>query len=71
MQLKKTDSDFDKEKLQERIGKLSGGVAVIKVGAPTESAQKELKQRVEERLRLLEQLWKRESFLEAAWLCSM
>ncbi|MBU6141690.1 chaperonin GroEL [Patescibacteria group bacterium] len=47
-QLKKTDSDFDKEKLQERIGKLSGGVAVIKVGAPTESAQKELKQRVED-----------------------
>lgn len=47
-QLKKTDSDFDKEKLQERLGKLSGGVAVIKVGAPTESAQKELKQRVED-----------------------
>lgn len=47
-QLKKTDSDYDKEKLNERIGKLSGGVAVIKVGAPTESAQKELKQRVED-----------------------
>jgi chaperonin GroEL len=47
-QLKKTDSGFDKEKLQERLGKLSGGVAVIKVGAPTESAQKELKQRVED-----------------------
>ena len=47
-QLKKTDSDFDKEKLQERLGKLFGGVAVIKVGAPTESAQKELKQRVED-----------------------
>ncbi|KKU91195.1 MAG: 60 kDa chaperonin [Candidatus Jorgensenbacteria bacterium GW2011_GWA1_48_11] len=47
-QIKKTDSDFDKEKLQERVGKLSGGVAVIKVGAPTESAQKELKQRVED-----------------------
>lgn len=47
-QLKKTDSDFDKEKLQERLGKLAGGVAVIKVGAPTESAQKELKQRVED-----------------------
>ena len=47
-QLQKTDSDFDREKLQERIGKLSGGVAVIKVGAPTESAQKELKQRVED-----------------------
>jgi len=47
-QIKKTDSDFDKEKLQERLGKLSGGVAVIRVGAPTESAQKELKQRVED-----------------------
>ena len=47
-QIKKTDNDYDKEKLQERLGKLSGGVAVIKVGAPTESAQKELKQRVED-----------------------
>ena len=47
-QIKQTDSEFDKEKLQERLGKLSGGVAVIKVGAPTESAQKELKQRVED-----------------------
>ncbi|MDO8557443.1 MAG: chaperonin GroEL [Candidatus Jorgensenbacteria bacterium] len=47
-QVKKTDSEYDKEKLQERLGKLSGGVAVLKVGAPTESAQKELKQRVED-----------------------
>lgn len=47
-QIKNADSDFDKEKLQERLGKLAGGVAVIKVGAPTESAQKELKQRVED-----------------------
>ena len=47
-QIKKTDSDYDKEKLQERLGKLSGGVAVLRVGAPTESAQKELKQRVED-----------------------
>jgi len=47
-QIKKTDSSYDKEKLQERLGKLSGGVAVIKVGAPTETAQKELKQRVED-----------------------
>jgi len=47
-QIQKTDSDFDKEKMQERLGKLAGGVAVIKVGAPTESAQKELKQRVED-----------------------
>lgn len=47
-QIEKTESSFDKEKLQERLGKLSGGVAVIRVGAPTESAQKELKQRVED-----------------------
>ncbi len=48
VQIKKTDSEFDREKLQERVGKLAGGVAVLKVGAPTESAQKELKQRVED-----------------------
>jgi chaperonin GroEL len=47
-QIKKTESEFDKEKLQERLGKLAGGVAVIRVGAPTESAQKELKQRVDD-----------------------
>ncbi|MDP3763732.1 MAG: chaperonin GroEL, partial [bacterium] len=47
-QIQMTESDFDKEKLQERLGKLAGGVAVIKVGAPTETAQKELKQRVED-----------------------
>ena len=47
-QIKKTDSEFDKEKLQERLGKLAGGVAVIRVGAPTEAAQKELKQRVDD-----------------------
>lgn len=43
-----TESEFDKEKLQERLGKLAGGVAVIRVGAPTESAQKELKDRVDD-----------------------
>ncbi len=48
VQIKKIESEFDKEKLQERLGKLAGGVAVIKVGAPSESAQKELKQRVED-----------------------
>lgn len=47
-QLDNTESKYDREKLQERLGKLSGGVAVIKVGAPTESAQKDLKQRVED-----------------------
>ncbi len=48
LQLEKTDSDFDKEKLQERLGKLSGGVAVIKVGAATEVEQKEKKYRIED-----------------------
>lgn len=47
-QIKKTESGYDKDKLQERLGKLAGGVAVIKVGAPTEAAQKELKQRVDD-----------------------
>ena len=47
-QIQKTDSEYEKKNLKERVGKLAGGVAVIKVGAPTESAQKELKQRVED-----------------------
>ena len=45
-----TTSDYDKEKLQERLAKLSGGVAVIRVGAPTEVAMKEQKLRVEDAL---------------------
>jgi chaperonin GroEL len=47
-QLKQTDSDFEKEKIQERIAKLSGGVAVIKVGAATETEMKEKKHRIED-----------------------
>ena len=47
-QITRADNKFDKDRLQERLGKLAGGVAVIKVGAPTESAQKDLKQRVED-----------------------
>ncbi len=47
-QIQKTDSEFDREKLQERLGKLSGGVAVIKVGAATEVEQKEKKYRIED-----------------------
>jgi chaperonin GroEL len=47
-QIEETTSDYDKEKLQERLAKLSGGVAVIKVGAPTETAMKEKKDRVED-----------------------
>ena len=49
-QLEKTESDFDKEKLAERLGKLSGGVAVIKVGAATEVEQKEKQHRIEDAL---------------------
>ena len=45
-----TTSDYDREKLQERLAKLSGGVAVIKVGAQTEVAMKEQKLRVEDAL---------------------
>ncbi|HOZ55852.1 MAG TPA: chaperonin GroEL [bacterium] len=45
-----TDSDFDKEKLQERLAKLSGGVAVIKVGAATETEMKEKKDRIDDAL---------------------
>jgi len=49
-QIDDTTSDFDKEKLQERLAKLSGGVAVIKVGAPTEVELKEKKHRIEDAL---------------------
>ncbi|MDO8475600.1 MAG: chaperonin GroEL [Candidatus Rokubacteria bacterium] len=49
-QIEETTSDYDKEKLQERLAKLAGGVAVIKVGAPTETAMKEKKARVEDAL---------------------
>jgi chaperonin GroEL len=49
-QIESSTSDFDKEKLQERLAKLSGGVAVIKVGAPTEIEMKEKKLRIEDAL---------------------
>jgi chaperonin GroEL len=48
--VEKTTSDYDREKLQERLAKLAGGVAVINVGAPTESEMKEKKARVEDAL---------------------
>src|SRR3989442_571365 len=50
VQIEETTSDYDKEKLQERMAKLAGGVAVIKVGAPTEVEQKEKKHRIEDAL---------------------
>jgi chaperonin GroEL len=49
-EIEKSDSDFDREKLQERLAKLSGGVAVIKVGAATEVELKEKKHRIEDAL---------------------
>jgi len=49
-QIEETTSDYDREKLQERLAKLAGGVAVIRVGAPTETAMKEIKMRVEDAL---------------------
>jgi chaperonin GroEL len=49
-EIENTDSDFDKEKLQERLAKLAGGVAVVKVGAATETEMKEKKHRVEDAL---------------------
>ena len=50
MRSKKTTSDYDREKLQERLAKLSGGVAIIRVGAATETELKEKKHRVEDAL---------------------
>jgi chaperonin GroEL len=49
-QIEETESEYDKEKFQERLAKLSGGVALIKVGAATEAAMKETKARVEDAL---------------------
>ena len=49
-QIEETDSDYDREKLQERLAKLSGGVAVVQVGAATETELKEKKHRIEDAL---------------------
>ena len=49
-QIEATSSDYDKEKLQERLAKLSGGVAIIKVGASTETEMKEIKDRIDDAL---------------------
>ncbi|MEC9372896.1 MAG: TCP-1/cpn60 chaperonin family protein, partial [Planctomycetota bacterium] len=49
-QFEKSTSDYDREKLQERLAKMTGGVAIIKVGAPTETAMKERKDRVDDAL---------------------
>jgi len=49
-QISESTSDYDKEKLQERLAKLAGGVAVVKVGAATETEMKEKKLRIEDAL---------------------
>ncbi|HET8783121.1 MAG TPA: chaperonin GroEL, partial [Pyrinomonadaceae bacterium] len=49
-QIEETTSDYDREKFEERLAKLAGGVAVVRVGAPTETAMKEVKMRVEDAL---------------------
>ena len=60
VQIDEATSDYDREKLQERVAKLTGGVAVIKVGAATEVEMKEKKARVEERFMQQGQRSKRE-----------
>ena len=67
-QVDKTTSDYDREKLQERLAKLVGGVAVIKVGAATETEMKEKKARVEDAMHAtLARLSKKVSYPAAAW----
>ena len=71
-EIENTDSDYDREKLQERLAKLSGGVAVIKVGAATEVELKEKKHRIEDAVSRRRRLRsKRASCPAAAWRCSV
>jgi chaperonin GroEL len=67
MQIDETTSDYDREKLQERLAKLVGGVAVIKVGAATESEMKEKKARVEDAMHATKARSRKASFPAAAW----
>jgi len=53
-QVEETTSDYDREKLHQRLAKLAGGVAIIKVGAATETEMKEKKARVEDALQIVE-----------------
>ena len=64
VQIEESSSDYDKEKLQERLAKLSGGVAVLKVGAGSEVEMKEKKARVEDALHSTRLLLRKELFLE-------
>ena len=68
-QIEETTSDYDREKLQERLAKLAGGVAVVKVGAPTETAMKEIKMRVEDALNATKAAARKASWLAAALRC--
>jgi chaperonin GroEL len=68
-EVENTDSDFDREKLQERLAKLSGGVAVVKVGAATETEMKEKKHRVEDALQATARPSRRASCPAAASRC--
>ncbi len=68
-EIEKTDSDYDREKLQERLAKLSGGVAVIKVGAATEVELKEKKHRIEDAVQTTKAAVGRASCRAAAWRC--
>ncbi len=70
-QIEETTSEFDKEKLQERLAKLAGGVAVIRVGAATETEMKEAKLRMEDALNATRQLLRKASSQEAVLLTSM
>jgi chaperonin GroEL len=69
-QIEETTSDYDREKLQERLAKLVGGVAVIKVGAATETEMKEKKARVEDAMHAPRQPSKKASCPAAAWRSS-
>ena len=66
-EIEDSTSEYDKEKLQERLAKLVGGVAVIQVGSATETEQKELKHRIEDALNATRAAVKRESCQAAAW----
>lgn len=67
-QIEETTSDFDREKLQERLAKLAGGVAVIQVGAATETEMKEKKLRIEDALNATAPQLRKVSFPAVVWL---
>jgi chaperonin GroEL len=66
-QIEDSTSDYDREKLQERLAKLVGGVAIIRVGAATETELKEKKARVEDAMHATRRRLKRVSYLVEVW----